>query len=214
MNKNHWVAGGRYIWTNDHGFAIQSGSEWVNAFDQGLGHSTTVVESVNDVVWTAWCGPCSNTGFTRGISTNAAGPWRQLTLPAAFPNRWIAGIAIEPSDPSGRTVYAGINGFSRRFSEGPGAGFGHIWKTNDAGTTWTDISGNFPDIPVNDIVVRGSKLIAATDLATLVSSDGGAHWSRLAANLPFTTVMDLHLGPDNRLYAATHGRGIWSITAP
>ena len=213
-NKSHWVAGGQYIWTYDKGFAIQSGTEWLRAFDQGLGRSTTTLQSQNDVVWSAWCGPCNNNGFARGISTNANGAWHQVALPAAFPNRYISGIAIEPSDASGRTVYVGLNGFSRRFTEGPGAGIGHVWKTTDGGTTWSDISGNFPDVPVNDIVVRGAKLIAATDLATLVSTDGGAHWSRLAANLPYTTVMDLSLGPDGRLYAATHGRGIWSIAAP
>jgi hypothetical protein len=32
---------------------------------------------------------------------------------------------------------------------------------------------------------------------------------------PETVIMDLHLGPDARLYAATHGRrGIWSIAKP
>lgn len=160
------------------------------------------------------CGPCNNNGFTRGVSTNASGAWQQLALPADFPNRYISGIAIEPADPSGRTAYVGFNGFSRRWTEGPGAGIGHIWKTSDAGATWTDISGNFPDVPVNDIVVRGSKLVVATDLATLISTDGGATWSRLSSNLPYTTVMDLSVGPDGKLYAATHGRGIWSITAP
>jgi len=48
----------------------------------------------------------------------------------------------------------------------------------------------------------------------VVSSDGGAHWSKLGSNLPYTTVMDLHVGPDQLLYAATHGRGIWSIARP
>jgi hypothetical protein len=213
-NKNHWVAGGQYVWTTDKGFAMQSGADWKRAFDNGYGHSTTTLQSMNDVVWSAWCGPCNNNGFTRGISTNAGGAWAQLALPAELPNRYISGIAIDAADASGRTAYVGFNGFSRTWTEGPGAGIGHIWKTTDAGATWTNVSGNFPDIPVNDIVMRGGKLVVATDLSTLISTDAGAHWSRLGTALPFTTVMDIHLGPDGKLYAATHGRGIWSITAP
>ena len=213
-NKDHWVAGGQYIWTNTIGFAITSGSQWTNVFNQGAGHSTTAISSYNDVAWTAWCGPCNNNGFARGVSTNAGGTWHALTLPANVPNRYISGIAVDPSDASGNTAYLGFNGFSRRFTEGPGAGVGHLYKTTDGGTTWTDVSGNMPDIPVNDIVLRSGKIIVATDLATLISTDGGAHWSRLGSGLPVTTVMDLTVGPDGQLYAATHGRGIWSISAP
>lgn len=213
-NKDHWVAGGQYIWTNTRGFAIQDGTQWTKAFDQGPGHSTTTLASRNDAIWTAWCGPCNNSGFTRGISTNAGGTWRQLTLPADVPNRYISALAVDPADASGRTAYVGFNGFSRTWTEGPGAGIGHVWKTTNAGATWTDVSGNLPDIPVDDIVISAGKLIVGTDLATLISTDGGAHWSRLGTGLPATTVMDLNLAPDGQLYAATHGRGIWSIKAP
>ena len=74
--------------------------------------------------------------------------------------------------------------------------------------------GNLPDVPVNDILIVGGKLVVGTDLGTVLSSDGGATWSRLGSNLPYTTVLDLHLGPDDLVYAATHGRGIWSIAKP
>jgi ligand-binding sensor domain-containing protein len=76
------------------------------------------------------------------------------------------------------------------------------------------VSGNLPDVPINDVVITAGKLVVGTDLGTVVSSDGGAHWSRLGSNLPYTTVMDLHLGVDGLVYAATHGRGIWSIAKP
>ncbi len=211
---DHWVAGGQYVWQNTKGFAIQSGADWTPLFNNGLGHSTTVVASQNDVVWTAWCGPCNVSGFTRGISTNAGGTWRQLTLPAALPNRYISGLAIDPADASGNTAYVGFNGFSRAWTEGPGAGIGHLWKTTDGGATWTNVSGNLPDIPVNDVLFAGAKIVVATDLGVVVSGNGGSTWSKLGAGLPYTTVLDVHLGPDNKVYAATFGRGIWSIAKP
>jgi hypothetical protein len=213
-NKNRWIAGGRYLWKNEQGFAIQNGSQWANIFDNGLGHSTTTIAAQNGVIYSAWCGPCNNDGFARGVSTNAGGTFRQLSLPAQMPNRYISGLAIDPSDGNGLTAYIGFNGFSRRWTEGPGAGLGHIWKTIDGGLTWTDVSGNLPDVPVNDIVITNGTMVVGTDLGMVVSSDGGAHWARLGTNLPYTTVMDVHLGPDGRIYAATHGRGIWSIRLP
>jgi hypothetical protein len=213
-NPEHWVAGGQYVWQNTKGFAIQSGAEWVPLFNNGPGHSATVVASQYDVIWTAWCGPCNPDGFARGVSTNLGGAWRQLGLPSSFPNRYISGLAIDPRDPTGATVYVGFNGFSRRFVEGPGAGLGHLWKTSDGGATWSDVSGNLPDVPVNDVLFVGTKIVVATDLGVVVSTDGGVHWSRLASNLPFTSVLDIHAGPDSRVYAATHGRGIWSIAQP
>jgi len=211
-DKNVWIAGGRYLWKNDKGFAIKSGSEWKPLFDNGSGHSTTAIAVRNGVVYSAWCGPCNNTGFARGVSANTGGTFHHLALPAAIPNRYISAVAIDPADSSGNTAYLGFNGFSRRWTEGPGVGLGHLWKTTDGGATWADVSGNLPDIPVNDIVISNGKLVVGTDLGTVVSSAGG--WSRLGSNLPYTTVMDLHLGPDGKLYAATHGRGIWRIAQP
>jgi hypothetical protein len=214
LDKNHWVAGGGIVWTYANGFTLKSGSDWTPAFNQGAGHSTTTLSSVNDVIYAPWCGPCNNDGFTRGISTNVGGTWHQLTMLQAFPNRYIAGVAVDPSDTTGKTVYVGFNGFSRRWTEGPGAGLGHLWRSTDGGVTWSDVSGNLPDVPVNDIILKGGTIILATDLGVVISSNGGSTWSRLGGNLPYTTVNDIHLGPDGKLYAATYGRGIWSVPAP
>ena len=60
----------------------------------------------------------------------------------------------------------------------------------------------------------GTSIVVATDLGVVVSSNGGTTWSRLGGNLPYTTTLDVHLGPDDRIYAATHGRGIWSLPKP
>lgn len=216
-NKNHLVAGGQYIWTYAKGFQLQTGSEWTKAFDLGAPHQTTAVDSGKDVVYAAWCGPCNTDAgvFARGVATNYGGKWHQLALPATVPNRYIAGVAVDPADATGATAYLAMNGFSRRWTEGPGAGYGHVFKTTDGGVHWTDVSGNMPDIPANDIVVTGSgstkALTVATDLGVLRSTDGGATWRRFGSSLPLTTVMDLSVAPDGNVYAATHGRGIWKV---
>ncbi len=64
------------------------------------------------------------------------------------------------------------------------------------------------------MLLIGTKIVLATDLGVVVSGDSGAHWSRLGGNLPYTTAMDVHLGPDNRVYVVTYGRGLWSIVKP
>jgi photosystem II stability/assembly factor-like uncharacterized protein len=218
-NKDHWVAGGEYVWTYDHGFAISTGSDWVPQYDTGAGHSITGLSSNHDVVWAGWCGGCNpGSSFARGIVTNYGGTYHQVTLPAAMPNRYISNVVIDPNDADGSTAYVLFNGFSRRWLEGPGgyaAGTGHLWKTTDGGVTWTDASGNLPDVPADDLVVTPSgALVLGTDLGNVISTNGGASWMRLGGNHPLTTVMDLHVGPDGRLYSATHGRGIWSVPLP
>jgi sugar lactone lactonase YvrE len=217
-NPNHLVAGGQFVWTYANGFALQDGSEWTNAFDQGAGNQTTALASQNDVIYAGWCGGgCNAPAFTRGLATNyGTSGWHQLTLPSGVPNRYLSGLAISPFDASGATVYATFSGFSRAWTEGPGAGQGHVFRSTNGGVTWTNITNNLPDIPTNDIVITGTQanpvLTVGTDLAVFRSIDGGTHWTRHGPNLPLTTVMDLHKGPDGNLYAATHGRGIWKIT--
>jgi hypothetical protein len=215
-NKDHWVAGGQMIWTWDKGFEIDEPADWTARYDTGVGHSITGLSSQNGVVWAGWCGGCNPGGtFARGVVTNYGGTYHQVTLPAAMPNRYISNVVVDPNDADGSTAWVVFNGFSRRFTEGPGANVGHLWKTTDGGVTWTDASGNLPDVPADDLVVTpAGTLVLGTDLGTLVSTDGGAHWMRLGSNHPLTTVMDLHVGPDGKLYSATHGRGIWSIPLP
>ena len=113
-----------------------------------------------------------------------------------------------------------MNGFSRRFTEGPGAGIGHIFESTDGGDTWTDIggnptvAGNFPDVPANSIKVTSTGgIVVGTDLGVVYRASGSTTWQRLGSNFPATVVMDVELGPDGNLYAATHGRGIWMISA-
>ncbi|MFF4325765.1 glycosyl hydrolase [Streptomyces sp. NPDC001591] len=215
-NTNTWVAGGRHVWVQNKGFAIRSGAEWKNAYDLGEGHVATAVASSGGTVYVGWCGPCNNQGFTRGIATgNADGTgWHQLNLPVdgTVPNRYLSAFDVDPAN--AQHVYVAVNGFSRKWTEGPGAGVGHVFESKNGGADWTDISANLPDVPADSVkLVPGGGLALATDLAVFYRPAGAKQWQVLGNALPTTAVMQLRLGPDDNLYAATHGRGIWSFDA-
>ena len=70
-------------------------------------------------------------------------------------------------------------------------------------------------MPVNDVLLVGTRIVVATDLGVVVSSDGGREYVVAARReCAYMTTLDVHLGPDDRIYAATHGRGIWSLPKP
>jgi sugar lactone lactonase YvrE len=217
-NVNQWLAGGNSIWYQDKGFDITSGSQWQRVKTLAASNQTfTAVAYSGNKALATWCGPCSNSTsatFARGatVGTFAGGTWtwKDVSFPSGFPNRFLQGAAINPNDQN--DMFIVVNGFSRRFSEGPGAGLGHVFESKDGGATWTDISANFPDIPSSDIVVlKSGGLVVATDLGVVYRAPGATSWSRLGPNLPLTAAMDLSLGPDGNIYVATHGRGIWRI---
>jgi hypothetical protein len=240
--SERWVAGGNAIWTHDQAFgyteseaAADPSRGWKKLYSIGDGRQMTVGldaiagadkrSSHDDVIYAAWCGVsnCNSTGFTRGVATNFGGKWTELPT-TGLPERYPNGVFIDTAaDPKGGTVYLAFNGYNRRFIEGPGSGQGHVFKgvvtgsNGNLSVTWTDVSGNMPDVPATDVLRIGNKLVVGTDYGVLVRSFGtdgelAGDWTRLGgSSLPLTTVFDLHDGADGFLYAATHGRGIWKL---
>src|SRR6185437_9554103 len=92
----------------------------------------------------------------------------------------------------------------------------------DGGTTWTNISGNLPNAPLDSVVID------KPDNIVIVSGDLGVFflrqppnlppsttWSRLGTNLPNTSVQDVKIQQSTQsLYAMTFGRGVQSIPLP
>jgi len=165
----------------------------------------------------------SGGGFHSGlvVLSNSGGAWHATTQVcsgtaapcAAFPKRYVSGVKIDTTNPS--HAFLSLSGYSRKWMIGPDdPGVGHVFESSDGGTTWTDVSGNLPDAPMDDIVFNHGKLIVAADFGVFVSSDDGATWSHLGGNLPNVVVDQLTVDPNGVLVAATHGRGVWTITAP
>src|SRR5207253_3745161 len=127
----------------------------------------------------------------------------------SLPNRPVAWIAVDRSNY--RVAYIAYNGYNAATPHQPG----HVFKTTDAGSSWTDISGNLPDNPVNSLTIDASypnTLYAATDVGPFVTYNGGAAWSALGAGFPSVAVDQIDLDTYDRVIGAgTHGRGAWQL---
>jgi hypothetical protein len=81
--------------------------------------------------------------------------------------------------------------------------------------TWTDRTYDLADLPVTDLVRDDltGDLYAATDFGVMKLPSGATSWQPAADGLPTCEVAGLTIVPSERiLYAATHGRGAWSLS--
>jgi uncharacterized protein (TIGR03437 family) len=133
---------------------------------------------------------------------------RSVGLPA----RVVTAIAVDPLDAA--RVYATFSGFISRVAPFDG----YVYRSANGGATWTNITGNLPVLPVNDIAIDPdlpNTLYIATDAGVMVTTDGGNSWSSLGNGLPRVVVHSLVLNRKARvLRAGTHGRSVWEIAIP
>jgi photosystem II stability/assembly factor-like uncharacterized protein len=97
-----------------------------------------------------------------------------------------------------------------------------IWRTTDAGKTWTTIVNGLPRDErtgswINSLradPLQPGLLFAGTETTVYVSFDNGDHWQSLRQNLPSTSIRDLEVHTDNHqndLVIGTYGRGFWVL---
>ena len=107
----------------------------------------------------------------------------------------------------GETLYASVSGYV----DGE-----KIYKSTDGGSTWSNISLNLPNLVVKEVFVHQTDvkntLFVATEIGMFTKDDDDTQWSRLGTGLPNTRVQDFKFNyTTNTLYAATFGRGLWSV---
>lgn len=128
-------------------------------------------------------------------------------LSQKLPKRWVSAIEVDAANAD--IAYITFSGY-RQADYTP-----HIFRTDDGGDSWQDISNDIPEAPINAIIADSEKentLYVASDLGVFVTHDSGAKWKVLGNNLPNVPVMDLDFHKEARkLVAATYGRGMYFV---
>lgn len=139
------------------------------------------------------------------ITKNGGQDWKEI-LNGLPKNKWISRVVASKYQLS--RVYMTQNG--KRDDDFQI----YMWKSEDYGETWEDISGNIPLGPVNVIredLRNPNILYAGTDIGVYISKDQGKTWEILG-DLPSTYVHDIAIHPrDNIMVIATHGRGMFAL---
>src|SRR6266511_2906903 len=171
-----------------------------NAIGGGDG-TTNLIDPTNQAAsWTV-----ISPDLSRGIPGIGGAPFGTITA-----------VAVARTD--GRVIYAGTDD-------------GRVWITKNTGGTWTEITAGLPTRWITRLAVDpGNALVAYVMVSGYRSGDpkahvfrttnGGAAWQDISANLPDAPVNDIVLDPRNAavLYVATDvgvftstvGTGQWS----
>jgi len=132
------------------------------------------------------------------------------------PGRAVSSIFADPTNPNHAIVT--FSGFDSNTPTTPGHVFDVVYDPGTGLATWTNISYDLGDQPINDAVLDTGtgNLFVSTDFGVLLLANGTQTWTPAADGLPPAAVSGLTIaraqhGHAQFIYAATHGRGAYRL---
>ena len=138
------------------------------------------------------------------ITKNSGGSWSKISN--SFPqDLWVSRVIA--SQHKKERVYVTLNGY--RWDDFTS----YVYRSDNYGTTWKDISSNVPDSPVN-VIKEDPKnenlLYLGTDNGVYVSLNLGESWEAFNNGLTAVAVHDLVIQKEAKeLVLGTHGRSLY-----
>lgn len=212
-DNNFWYNELEMATNTDHVFAFQFGTTLIRGHQNSAPHDWSWHDTGNT--------PFNNgsaKGFAQGISDPAimyvassrrlmksnsiytlpTAPWDSLHHPE--PGLYYEKIIVDSFDANRIWVVCG--GYQ------PGK---KVYRSDNGGDTWTNISGSLPNIPMRRIVAKTSgidELYVGTEIGVFYWNEIIGDWIYFSNGLPTTAVSDLKID-GGYIYAGTYGRGIW-----
>lgn len=130
---------------------------------------------------------------------------QSLAFPGTGSGRFLVDIALDPGNANAAFV----------------ADEGKVWRTANAGSSWTDITGNLSTLGAGRLqtlvyveTALGDGLVVGSQTGAWIAAQatGFTRWYPLGIGLPTVMVFDLDYdAASDRLVAATLGRAAWAL---
>jgi photosystem II stability/assembly factor-like uncharacterized protein len=225
-NIRRSTGGGYSTWVSSNGTGVNSSGNWVTPFIQDpvnadvfyVGKDSLYKTTDGGATWDGLFEPTgsnideiaaceSNPDYVYCsvdndifLTTDGGATFNEITN--GLPNRYITYIAVSDTDEN--KVWVTFSGFSSADK---------VWKSEDAGGTWTNVSAGLPNVPVNTIVYeKGSNdaVYCGTDVGVFFRNDTYSTWQSFGNGMPSIVISELEINYlSSSLVAATYGRGLW-----
>lgn len=168
---------------------------------ENYGTLSYILESPTEkgVIWTG-----SDDGYVQ-LTRDGGKTWTNVT-PKGLPECLINAIEVSPHDPA--TAYIATTRY--KFNDFAPA----IYKTNDYGKNWVNISKGIPNGAYTRVVreddTRKGLLFCGTETGMYISYNGGTTWQPFQLNLPVVPITDLKIHRGD-LIVGTAGRSFWIL---
>jgi photosystem II stability/assembly factor-like uncharacterized protein len=199
-----YIANKNILWSTNGGSNFQT----LASLDEPASISTMAQSSVNpnNMIFATGGGdwPAPDSIFIVKISTNGGENWQEVTTNIPGESRWISRVETDPLDAN--TLYVLRTGFSEN---------NKLYKTTDLGQSWTNISGDLPNIPYSDVFIYPfgpDTIFIASDIGVYMTINGGANWIYASEEIPLVPCFDfdfVSIDSIGYLRVGTHGQSIW-----
>jgi hypothetical protein len=134
------------------------------------------------------------------ITTDLGGNWSNIL--SGLPGNNMTYVAFDPLEEN--TLWVTFSGYT----DGE-----KVYRSQDAGETWENMSMNLPNLPVNCVEIERSStggVYVGTDVGVYYWDRNLSEWEPYMTGLPNVIVNELEIHEaTNTLRAATYGRGLW-----
>jgi photosystem II stability/assembly factor-like uncharacterized protein len=143
------------------------------------------------------------------ITEDGGHNWRRIE---DFPNvpKWAYVTDVFASPRDANVIFATLNNWQR------GDFKPYVVRSSDRGKSWTNITGDLPDLHTAWTIaqdhVASNLLFLGTEFGLFFTVDGGTRWVKLKGGMPPAQVRDMEIQRrESDVVMATFGRGFWIL---